>query len=120
LRLTLELHTRPARAVVEGTNRWLHPLSVRHAEVLLLLAAAGPAGLNAAELSEALYGDRAHLVTVRAELSRLRRTLGGLLLARPYRIAPGVEVRLPELAGCPFVAGSSAPGVRRLAVPATP
>jgi hypothetical protein len=115
LRLSLELHSRPARAVVEGTNRWLHPLSTRHAEVLLLLALAGSAGMNAAELSEALYGDRAHLVTVRAELSRLRRTLGGLLLARPYRISPGVEVRLPELAGCPFVLGSAAPGVRALA-----
>jgi hypothetical protein len=70
--------------------------------------------MNAAELSEALYGDREHMVTVRAELSRLRRTLGGLLLARPYRVTPGVEVRLPELAGCPFVLGSAAPGVRAL------
>jgi len=115
LRLSLELHSRPARAVVEGTNRWLHPLSTRHAEVLLLLARAGAAGMNAAELSVALYGDREHLVTVRAELSRLRRNLGGLLLARPYRIAPGVEVRLPDLVGCPFVTGSTAPGVRSLA-----
>jgi hypothetical protein len=116
LRLRLELDSRPVRAVVEGTNRWLHPLSTRPAEVLLLLAMAGAAGLNAAELSVALYGDREHLVTVRAELSRLRRTLGGLLLARPYRIAPSVEVQLPELAGCRFVVNSTAPGVRALAV----
>ncbi|HTF54574.1 MAG TPA: transcriptional regulator, partial [Pseudonocardia sp.] len=116
LRLRLELDSRPVRAVVEGTNRWLHPLSTRPAEVLLLLAMAGVAGLNAAELSVALYGDREHLVTVRAELSRLRRTLGGLLLARPYRIAPSVEVQLPELVGCRFVVNSTAPGVRALAV----
>jgi hypothetical protein len=115
LRLSLELDSRPVRAVVEGTNRWLHPLSARPAELLLLLAMAGDTGTNAAELSRALYGDGAHLVTVRAELSRLRRTLGGLLLARPYRIAPGVDVRLPDLTGSAFVRNSTAPGVRALA-----
>jgi hypothetical protein len=114
-RLRLELNTRPARLVVEGTNGWLHPLPTRQAEVLLLLAYSGAAGMNAAELSQALYGDRAHLVTVRAELSRLRRTLGGLLLARPYRVAPGVQVQLPELRGCGFVARSTAPGILALA-----
>ena len=53
--------------------------------------------------------------TIYPLLSRLRRTLGGLLLARPYRIAPGIDVRLPDLAGSAFVAGSTAPGVRALA-----
>ena len=98
LRLTLELDPRPPRAVVDGSNRWLHPLSTRHAEVLLLLAHAGATGMDAAALSAALYGDREHLVTVRAEMSRLRRSLGGLLLARPYRLAPHVDVVLPDLA----------------------
>lgn len=114
LRLRLELDQRPPRAVVEGTNVWTYPLSTRHAEILLLLADAGPLGLTAAELSQALYGDGGHLVTVRAELSRLRRAMGGLLSTRPYRVAPGVEVRLPELRESRFVAGSSAPGVRAL------
>jgi hypothetical protein len=115
MRLRLELNSRPVRLVVEGSNVWLHPLPTRQAEVLLLLAHAGAAGMNAAELSEALYGDSAHLVTVRAELSRLRRTLGGLLLARPYRIAPGAQVQLPELRGCGFVVRSTAPGILALA-----
>ena len=87
----------------------MHPLSTRHAEVLVLLAYAGPAGMDAAALSEALYGDREHLVTVRAEMSRLRKSLGGLLQARPYRIAPGVEVVLPDPVRIP---GSTAPGLR--------
>jgi hypothetical protein len=52
--------------------------------------------VSAAQLSETLYGDRTHLVTVRAELSRLRKLIGGLLLARPYRVAPGVEVVLMQ------------------------
>ncbi len=115
MRLTLELDHRPPRAVVDGSSRWLHPLSTRHAEVLVLLAHAGPAGLDAAALSAALYGDRDHLVTVRAEMSRLRKTLGGLLLARPYRIAPGIETVLPPLVGNALLSRSTAPGIRRLA-----
>ena len=68
----------------------------------------------------ALYGDREHLVTVRAEMSRLRRSLGGLLLARPYRLAPHIDVVLPDLAASTFVRGSTAPGVRALTVTAPP
>ena len=75
----------------------------------MLLARAGAAGLDAGALSTALYGDREHLVTVRAEMSRLRRSLGGLLLARPYRIAPEVEVVLPDPVVIPH---STAPGLR--------
>jgi GAF domain len=112
IRLTLDLETRPPRAIVDGSSRWVHPLSTRHVEVLVLLARAGATGLDAGALSAALYGDRDHLVTVRAEMSRLRRSLGGLLLARPYRIAPEVEVVLPDPVVIP---GSSAPGLRRLA-----
>ena len=41
--------------------------------------------------------------------------VGGILLARPYRIAPEVEVVLPDLAASPFVAASTAPAVRALA-----
>ena len=114
IRLTFDLDARPPRAVVDGSSRWLHPLSTRHAEVLLLLANAGAKGMDAGALSAALYGDCAHLVTVRAEMSRLRRSLGGLLLARPYRLAPDVHVTLPDLAASVLVRGSSAPGVRAL------
>ncbi len=114
MRLSLDLESRPPRALVDGSSRWMHPLSTRHAEVLVLLAYAGPAGMDAAALSEALYGDREHLVTVRAEMSRLRKSLGGLLQARPYRIAPGVDTTLPELTGCALLNRSTAPGVRRL------
>ena len=84
--------------------------------MLLLLARAGAAGLDAAALSRgALRRRREHLVTIRAEVSRLRKAVGGLVLARPYRIAPEVEVVLPDLATSPFVAASTAPEVRALA-----
>jgi len=114
LRLSLDLDGRPPRAIVDGAQRWVHPLSARHAEVLTLLAFAGPRGMDAGALSTALYGDRDHLVTVRAEMSRLRRTLGGLLLARPYRIAPDVAVELPDPATSAFLRASEAPGIVRL------
>ena len=55
------------------------------------------------------------LVTIRAEVSRLRKAIGGILLARPYRLAPEVEVVLPDLATSPFAAASTAPAVRALA-----
>jgi hypothetical protein len=117
LRLTLDLDARPPRAVVAGTNVWVHPLSTRHAEVLLLLARAGRVGMDAAALSRALYGHVGNLVTIRAEVSRLRKAVGGVVLARPYRLAPEMEVVLPDLRSSAFVAASTAPAVRALAGP---
>ena len=49
-------------------------------------------------------------MTIRAEVSRLRKAIGGILLARPYRLAPEVEVVLPDLATSPFVAGLDGAG----------
>ena len=95
-RLRLDLDADPPGAVVEGREQWRHALSRRHLQILALLMAAGPAGLDAAAISRVLYDDAEHLVTVRAELSRLRRVLGGLIAARPYRIAPGLEVVPPS------------------------
>ncbi|MEV4432319.1 GAF domain-containing protein [Streptomyces sp. NPDC049555] len=79
------------------SGRWSHELSPRHAELLYLLAR-HPAGRTAAELAADLFGDASRTVTVRAELSRLRRTLGGVLGHRPYRFADGlrVELRTPQ------------------------
>jgi hypothetical protein len=114
LRLALDLESRPPRALVEGSTRWVHPLSPRHAEMLVLLAHSGAEGMGAGALSAALYGDRDHLVTVRAEMSRLRRSLGGLLLARPYRITPDVDVVIPELSGSALLRASNCPGIRRI------
>ena len=67
-------------------------LSLRHAEIILLLAE-HPRGLGAEELAVLLHPGDLSLVAVRAEISRLRRVadsvLNGPLLAgsRPYRLA---------------------------------
>jgi len=71
---------------------WRTTLTRRHAQVLRLLRQAGPAGLDARALSRALYGDDDHVVTVRAEISRLRRAIGALVATTPYRLADGVSL----------------------------
>lgn len=80
--------------VASDTAPWRTTLTPRHAELLRLLAGAGPAGLSAAQLSTAVFGDAAHLVSVRAEVSRLRRVVGALVATNPYRLAAGVRVTL--------------------------
>ncbi|WP_422742392.1 GAF domain-containing protein [Mycobacterium sp. WMMD1722] len=70
---------------------WRHDLSLRHAEILLALSLR-PAGRSAPELAADLYGDPSRVVTVRAEMSRLRKQFIGLLAAQPYRIAHTVRL----------------------------
>lgn len=86
--------------VVTSGGIWRHRLSPRHVEILLILAR-HPEGRTAAELSTELFGDAEHTVAVRAELSRLRRRLGGLIEQRPYRFPRWLEVTcdLPDDAG---------------------
>ncbi|MFI2432828.1 GAF domain-containing protein [Streptomyces sp. NPDC018693] len=98
-RIVLDL-TRPRRwsVTVSGTaGSWSHELSPRHAELLYLLAVHGD-GRSAADLAGEVFGDPARTVTVRAEMSRVRRYLGGLLEHRPYRFSEDteVEVLLPD------------------------
>jgi len=71
---------------------WRTPLTPRHAAILRLLSASGADGLRAAQLSRALFGDDEHQVTVRAEISRLRRQVGAIVATSPYRIAEDVEL----------------------------
>lgn len=107
-------------------------LSPRHSEILAVLAAAS-GGLPAADLAEAVYGDAAATVTLRAEVVRLRRVLAGgapgvTLASRPYRVGglrtdvDGVLAALDRGARLqavgrypgPVLPGSDAPGVDAL------
>ncbi|MBC9727444.1 GAF domain-containing protein [Streptomyces sp. TRM68367] len=80
-----------------SAGSWSHELSPRHAELLYLLAV-HRSGRSAAGLAEDLFGDPGRTVTVRAEMSRIRRYLGGFLDHRPYRFREDtdVEVLLPD------------------------
>lgn len=76
-----------------GSGEWRHTPSRRHAEILLILATQRQ-GRTAAELAADLFDDSQRTVTVRAELSRLRTHLVGVLDHRPYRYADPVRVRV--------------------------
>lgn len=78
----------------DGSGRWhrvadgpgARTLSRRHAEILVLLQAFSE-GLNTEQLALKLAEDGLDPVTVRAEISRLRRDLGADVVAsRPYRL----------------------------------
>lgn len=88
----LDLRAEPVLEVRADAAPWRVSLTRRHAEILDLLHGAGPAGLTAGRLSTALFGDSDHAVTVRAEISRLRRSIGALVATNPYRLADGVTL----------------------------
>jgi hypothetical protein len=112
--VVLDLRAEPTLRVDGTSGGWARRLSRRHAEILLALASAGPAGRSAADLAEDLFADRTRLTTVRAEMSRLRRLAGSVLQSNPYRFTPGVAVTadLPD-EPTTLLPGSSAPIVRR-------
>ncbi|MEV6168807.1 GAF domain-containing protein [Streptomyces sp. NPDC051954] len=98
-RIVLDL-SQPRRwsvTVSGGAGSWTRELSPRHAELLYLLAL-HRSGRSAAGLAEDLFDDAGRTVTVRAEMSRVRRYLGGFLEHRPYRFREDaeVEVVLPD------------------------
>ncbi|MFJ2769320.1 GAF domain-containing protein [Streptomyces sp. NPDC087300] len=100
-------------AVLGGARDWTHDLSPRHAELLFLLAT-HRWGRSAAGLADDMFGDPARTVTVRAELSRVRRYLGGLLAHRPYRFHEDVDVQvLLPAAPADLLPHSLAPAIRR-------
>lgn len=120
---------RPGSGVLHAPGAAPRALSLRHAELLLLLAE-HPRGLHADELAVLLHPDAMSDVAVRAEVSRLRRAAGPLVdRSRPYRLAAalgtdvgdvrasltGGDVRaaLDRYAG-PVLPRSRAPGVEQV------
>jgi hypothetical protein len=112
------------------TAAGVQELSLRHSELMVLLAEAGAtgSGRTAEQLAAECHAGDAAAVTVRAELSRLRRLVGDQLVAsRPYRLLGPVRTDAEEVRGLiaqgavssaldrypgPLLPGSQAPGVR--------
>jgi hypothetical protein len=104
-------------------------LGRRHSELLVLLLC-HPEGRTGDQLGLDLYHDDQNPVTVRAELSRLRRIIGPALLdSRPYRLRADLDAdfrivgrllesgRMAEALAAytgPLLPSSDAPGVSRL------
>ena len=116
-RLELDLTGTPVLHISGPSGEWSRRLTTRHAEIVAALVEAGPSGRTAAGLAADLFDDPARAVTARAEMSRLRRAVGSVLVSGPYRLASGVRasVALPQDAGATLPA-SGAPVVRRLRV----
>jgi hypothetical protein len=105
--------------VDSASGTWKHGLTRRHAEILLVLAC-HPTGRTAGQLSTDLFGGPTRTVTVRAEMSRLRRHLGSVLDHQPYRFAEQVDliVRWPDHPDA-LLPYSDAPAVMRRRAGAT-
>jgi hypothetical protein len=104
----------PSLEMVGQFGSWCHGISPRHAEILVVLATHRE-GRSAPDLAEDLYGDRTRVVTVRAEMSRLRKQLAGLVQGRPYRFPPHaiVDVRYPQDMAT-LLTASTAPAIRSM------
>ena len=89
----LDLTESPVLRLRSDAEPWRTPLTRRNADVLVLLRRAGRPGMTAAQLSTALFGDEQHCVTVRAEVSRLRRAIGGLVPPIPTGSRTGSRCR---------------------------
>jgi hypothetical protein len=112
VRLDLRNAGAPVLEMAGQFGSWRHDISLRHAEILLILAR-HPPGRSAPELATDLYGDPTRVVTVRAEMSRMRKQFAGIVVGRPYRFADTatVEVRYPDDMA-ELLAPSIAPAIR--------
>lgn len=89
-RLTLLGDERALLAGPDGTTQ----LTRRHSQIAALLAS-HEGGLDARALSELLYDEPGHEVSVRGELHRMRELFGDGLATRPYRLTD-VEIERPQ------------------------
>src|SRR5690625_578912 len=93
----LSLHTFGDAGGVLRRGTMRVPLSLRLLESLLVLTTT-PEGLTTDGLAAAVYESPPSAVTVRAEMTRLRRALGDDVLAsRPYRLRTPVRTDIDEL-----------------------
>lgn len=103
----------PSVRVVGPMGSWTQTVSPRHAEILYLLSLHAPAGRTAGDLAADLFGDASRVVTVRAEMSRLRRQLSGLVAGSPYRFVAGLDVEVSVPADpAHLLPRSTAPAIR--------
>ena len=84
------------RDTVEATVSGQRIVLPRRRSEIVVLLALHPDGLTAEQLARELYGDEGKRMSVRSEISRLRRQLGGLLGGNPYRLLSDVRADFLE------------------------
>ena len=97
-KLTLRFEALGRRRAWVSLNGERTELTPRHSEIVLLLIL-HPDGLSSRELGRQLYGPDCNPITVRAEISRLRRLLGPLLGRTPYRLNADISADFAEVDG---------------------
>jgi GAF domain len=99
-RLSVLGSDRPRWQVIGGNGQqYTTPLTGRHADILLLLSR-HPEGLSADHLAMLLDDKDLDVVTVRAEMSRLRKIIGGdYLESRPYRLLKPIASDVDDVFG---------------------
>ncbi|MFI8567942.1 GAF domain-containing protein [Rhodococcus sp. NPDC078407] len=110
--IDLRSSQKPRIEVRSEVGEWTHEPTPRHAEILYLLATHRQ-GRTASQMAADLFGDDGRSITVRAEMSRLRKHLAGIISTQPYRLdeSATVEVLMPsDMAR--FLPHSSAPAIR--------
>ena len=112
--LDLRSSAAPALEMVGQFGSWQHDISLRHAEILLILAVHAE-GRSAPDLAADLYNDPTRTGAVRVEMSRLRKQFAGIVVGRPYRFADSavIEVRYPPDRS-ELLAPSVAPAIRTI------
>ena len=118
------------RATLNLSGKTVATFSPKHSEILALLTSE-PAGYTAEALAEKLYGSSASPVTIRAEITRLKKVLkdsqaGIDIESMPYRLSPVPDNDIKRVTGFisrgahrvalakypgPVLPGSDAPGV---------
>ncbi len=97
IRIDLRNSQKPRIEVRSEVGEWTHEPTPRHAEILYLLAIHRQ-GRTASQMAADLFGDDGRAITVRAEMSRLRKHLAGIISTQPYRLdeSATVEVITPS------------------------
>ncbi|MDZ7930227.1 MAG: GAF domain-containing protein [Rhodococcus sp. (in: high G+C Gram-positive bacteria)] len=112
IRIDLRNSQKPRIEVRSEVGEWTHEPTPRHAEILYLLATHRQ-GRTASQMAADLFGDHGRAITVRAEMSRLRKHLAGIISTQPYRLdeSATVEVITPSNMSR-LLPHSSAPAIR--------
>ncbi|WP_225233479.1 sigma-54-dependent transcriptional regulator family protein [Klenkia terrae] len=116
----LEVLGRERARLTTSTGRT--ELSLRHSELVLLLAEAAVTGegRSAEQLAAEVHAGDAAAVTVRAELSRVRKLLGeDLVGSRPYRLTSPLDTDLDQVRRL-LTRGAVATALERYAGPVLP
>ncbi|KQU56543.1 diguanylate cyclase [Rhodococcus sp. Leaf278] len=94
-RISIDLRNsqKPRIEVRSEVGEWTHEPTPRHAEILYLLATHRQ-GRTALQMAADLFGDDGRAITVRAEMSRLRKHLAGIISTQPYRLDESATVEL--------------------------